>query len=76
MIIFQQDHIEQADTMVDSATDFDSHLFEDTHPRCCLAGIQHTGVSAFQLFGIFAGHGCDTAHALHHVQHQAFGLEQ
>ena len=62
--------------MVYTATNFDCHLFEDTHTRSCLAGIQHAGVSAFQYLCILAGHGCDTAHTLHDVQHQAFGLEQ
>ena len=76
VIVFEQNHVEQTDTMVYTTTDFDCHLFEDTHTRSCLAGIQYAGVSAFQYLCILAGHGCDTAHTLHDVQHQAFGLEQ
>ena len=64
MIIFQQDHIEQSDTMVDTAADLYSILFHHTHTGSCFAGIQH----------IFAGCRCNTAHTLHNVQHQAFCL--
>ena len=47
-----------------------------THTGSCLAGVKHTGICTFQHLCIFTGHCCNTAHTLHHVQHQAFGLKQ
>lgn len=41
-----------------------------------LAGVEHTGIRAFQAFGILVRHGGNAAHALHDVQHQAFRLQQ
>lgn len=38
--------------------------------------IEYTGIRAFQLVGILAGHGGNAAHALHDVQHQTLRLQQ
>ena len=76
MIVFQQNHVEQTDSMVYAATYLHSHLFQNTHARSRLTGIEHTGIRTFQLLGILMGHGSDAAHTLHNVQHQAFGLQQ
>ena len=76
MVVFQKDHVEQADTMVHTATDAYGLLLDHAHTRCCLAGIEHMGLGAFQLLYIFAGGGGDTTHALHDVEHQTLGLQQ
>ena len=76
MIVFQQNHVEQPDTMIYATANLYCHLFKDTHTGSCLTGIQYAGMSAFKFLRVFACHGRDTAHALHHVQHQAFGLKQ
>ena len=76
MVVFQKNHVEQTNTMVYSTTDFHCHFFEDAHTGSCLTGVEHTGICSFQYLCVFAGHGCDAAHTLHHVQHQTFGLKQ
>ena len=51
-------------------------FFEHTHARCRFTRVQHTGLRSLQLFHVFTRHGSNTAHPLHHVQHQAFRLQQ
>ena len=41
MIIFQQNHVEQSDTMIHATTYLHSLFFEHTHARSCLAGIEN-----------------------------------
>ena len=76
MVILQENHVEQADTMVHTSTDANSLLLDHTHTRCCLAGVEHMSLGAFQLLHILTGGGGDTAHALHDVEHQTLGLQQ
>ena len=75
MVVFQQNHVEQADPVINAAPNLYSHFFQNTHAGSCLAGIKHTRVCTFQLLGIFMCHGGNAAHTLHNVQHQAFGLQ-
>ena len=76
MVILQENHIEQADTVVHAATDANSLLLDHTHTRSSLAGVEHMGLRAFQLLHILTGGGSDAAHALHDVEHQTLGLQQ
>ena len=73
---FSRINVEQADTVIHPSADFHSHLFKDTHTRSGFTRIKHAGVGSFQALHVTAGHGSDTAHALHDVQHQTFGLQQ
>ena len=76
MVVFQQNHVEQADTVVYTATDLHCHFLEDTHARSSLASIEYTGIRTFQLLGILMCHGGNATHALHDVQHQTLRLQQ
>ena len=76
MIVFQENHIEKSDTVIHAAANLYRRFFKHTESRSSLAGIQHTCFRAFQLLHVFACHSGNTAHALHHVQHQTFCLEQ
>ena len=76
MIILQQDHIKQTDTMVTATTDLHSLLFEHTHTGGGLAGIKHTGMGTLQTLYISVGHGGNATHALHDIQHQTLRLQQ
>ena len=76
MIVLQQDHVEQTNTMVHTATDLHGFLLQHTHARSGLAGVEDAGLGTLQTGHILAGHGGDTAHALHDVQHQTLCLQQ
>ena len=76
VVVLEENHVEQADAVVASATNLHGHLFEDTHAGSGLAGIEHTGAGAFHLLHIAGSHGSNATHALHDVEHEAFGLEQ
>ena len=62
--------------MVTAAANLHGLLLEHTHARRSLAGIEHSGTRSLQPFHILTGHGGDTAHALHDVQHQTLRLQQ
>ena len=74
VVVLQQDHVEESNTMVATATDLHGLLLEHTHARRRLAGIEHTGLRTLQSLHVLIGHGGDTAHALHDIQHQALRL--
>ena len=76
MVVFQQNHIEQPDTMIDAATNFNRFFFDHAQARSCLTRIQYACFRSFQCFDIFACRGCNTTHALHDIEHQAFRLQQ
>ena len=75
MIIFQQNHVEQSDTMIHATTYLHSFFFEHTHARSCLAGIENASMQTFEFFHIPVSHRSDTAHALHHIEHKTLGLQ-
>ena len=76
MIVFQQNHVEQTDTVIASSTYLYSHFLHNTHTRSSFTGIKDTSFGTFQLFHIFMGHSSNAAHTLHDVQHQALCLKQ
>ena len=61
--------------MVHAATDTYGLFLDHTHTGSCLASIQNVCLGTFQRLGVFTGRSSDTAHALHNVQHQPFGLQ-
>ena len=76
VVVFEQNHVEEADAVVGAAADFDGFFFEHTHAGCGFAGIEHTCVCAFESFDIGGRHRGNAAHALHHVEHKTLGLQQ
>ena len=76
MIVLEQNHIEESDTVIATTTNLHGLLFEHTHTGCGFAGIEHTGVGTLQTLHILIGHGSNATHALHDIQHQALGLQQ
>ena len=76
MVILQEDHVEQTDTMVYATTDPDGVFLHHTHARCGFACVEYTSLCALEGLDIFAGCCRNTAHALHDVQHQSLGLQQ
>ena len=76
MIVFQQNHVEQSDTMIYTTANLHSHFLKNTHTGSSLTGIEHTRIRTFQFLGIFMRHGSNATHALHNVQHQTFCLQQ
>ena len=76
VIILEQNHIKQTDTVIAATTNLYGLLLEHTHTRCGFTGIKHTGVGTLQTLNILISHGGNTTHALHDVQHQTLGLKQ
>ena len=76
MVILQQDHVEESDTVVHTTADLHSLFLQHTHTWGGLTGIQHPCMCSFEPFHITVGHRGNTAHPLHDVQHQAFCLKQ
>ncbi len=76
MVILQQNHVEESDTMVTTTTYLHGLLLEHTHTWSRLTGVQHTGLRALQALHVLISHRGNTTHALHDVQHQALSLKQ
>ena len=76
VVILEQDHVEETDTMVHTTTYLHGLLFEHTHARGGLAGVEYAGVGTLQALHILVGHRGDTTHTLHDVQHEALRLQQ
>ena len=76
MVVLEQDHVEETDTVVAAPANLDSLLLEHTHARSGLTRIQHTRPGTFQSLYILVCHGGNATHALHDVQHETFRLEQ
>ncbi len=78
VVVLEQDHVEEADTMVHTASDAYGFLFQHTHSGGRLAGIQDVclGAGVDEGLLVFVRHGGYTAHALQDVQHQTFGLQK
>ena len=76
MIVLQQNHIEKTDAVVASATNLNSLLLQHAHARSSFAGVEHAGLGALQMLYILVGHGGNTTHALHDVEHKTLGLQQ
>ena len=62
--------------MVTSSTNLDGLFLQHAHAWCRLTGVQDACLSTLQMLNILIGHGSDTTHALHDVQHQTFSLKQ
>ena len=76
MVILEQDHVEESDTMIHATADLHCLFLEHSHARGGLTGIQHVGMCSFETFHITVGHRGDATHPLHDIQHQALCLKQ
>lgn len=76
VVVFQQNHVEQSDTMVHATADADCLFLHHAHAGGRFSCVKYPGVRAFQPLYVFVCHCSDAAHALHDVQHQAFGLQE
>ena len=76
MVILQQNHVKQSDTVVTAAANLHGLLLQHAHARRRLAGVKHAGLRTLQALHIFVRHGGNTTHALHDVQHQTLRLQQ
>ena len=78
MVVLEENHVEESDAVVGSSADFHRLLFEHTHAGGSLACIKHAGFGAGidKRLLVAVRHGGNSAHALHDVEHQTFGLEQ
>ena len=76
VVVLQQNHVEETDTMVAAAANLHGLLLEHAHARSGLAGVEHAGARSLQSLHVLIGHGGNAAHALHDVQHQALSLKQ
>ncbi len=76
MIILEENHIEETDTMVHTTTYLHSLLLQHTETWSSLTGVEDVSLGTFKALYILSGHGSDTAHTLHDVEHQALCLEQ
>ena len=76
VVVLEQNHIEESDAVVTATTNLHGLLLQHAQAWCGLAGVQHTGLGTLQQLHILVGHGGNTTHTLHDIQHQSLGLEQ
>lgn len=74
MVVFEQNHIEKADTVIYTSSYTHRLFFEYAHTRRGLAGIEHPGMQTIETCHVFMGNGSDTAHTLHDIEHGTLGL--
>ncbi len=76
MVVLDENHVEEADTVVAASADAHCFFFEHTHAGSGLAGVEHLGLETFETLLVFRGLSGDAAHALHDVEHHAFCLQE
>ena len=76
VIVLNQDHVVEAYSMVHAAAYSDSLFLHQAHARSGLACVENFCFQPFEPRLIAIGHCGYAAHALHDVEHGAFGLEQ
>lgn len=76
VVILEENHVEETDTVVAASADLDSHLVEKAHARGRLACVDNLGVETLELGDVTRG-GCgDAAHVLHDVEDEPLGEEE
>ena len=78
MVVLEQNHVEEAYTMVHATANLHSLLLKHTHTRSCLTGVENTclGTGIDKSLLILVCHCGNTAHTLHDIQHKTLCLEQ
>ena len=76
MVVFEENHIKQADAVIGAAANLHRLFFQHAHTGRGFAGVEHAGAGAFESFHVALRHGGDTAHALHDVEHQSLCLKK
>ncbi len=76
MVVFEQNHIEQADTVVHAAANLDRLFLQIAEPRRGLARIEDMATRVFDTTLVAMGGGGNARHALHDVEHGALNLQK
>ena len=76
VVIFQEDHVEQTDTMVTCATNTYRLFLEHTETGSGLAGVENGATRTGNEMLIIMRHRSNTRHPLHDIQHRALYLQQ
>ena len=72
VVVLDEDTVGQVIAVVRAAADSDSVLFERTHVRSGLSGVEELRVVTLEFFCHGTGEGSDTAHALQEVKSCSF----
>lgn len=76
VVILEENHVEETDTVIAAAADLDCHLVEKAHARGRLASVDNLGMETLELGDVTRG-GCgDAAHVLHDVEDEPLGEEE
>ena len=77
VVVLQQNHVEQSDTMVRAATNLHSLFLEHAHTWRRLSGVEHAclGAGIDQGLLVFVSHSGNARHALQDVEHEALCLQ-
>ena len=76
MVVFQEDHIKQSDTMVHTSAKHDCFFLQVTQTRRGLTGIKYVAAGVLNEGLVFMRGGRHTRHALHDIEHRALDLQQ
>ena len=76
VVVLEQYHIEKSHAVILAAAELDGHLVEHPHTGRGLARIEHPAVRALQQLHVCGRLSRHAAHALHDVEHGAFGNKQ
>ena len=76
MVVFEQNHVKQADTVVHTAAKQHRLFLQITQSRCRLTCVEHVATGVLNQALILMRRGRDTRHTLHDVEHRALDLQQ
>ena len=76
VIVLEENHIEETDTMVHTTTNLHCLLLQHTETWSSLTGVEDVSLGTFKALYIHSGHGSNTAHTLHDVEHETLSLKQ
>ena len=76
VVVLEQYHVEQTYAMVGATAYLHGLLLKHTQSGSGLAGVEHACAGALKPLHITVGHGCNAAHSLHDIEHQALSLQQ
>ena len=76
VIVLEENHIEETDTMVHTTTNLHCLLLQHTETWSSLTGVEDVSLGTFKALYILSGHGSNTAHTLHDVEHETLSLKQ
>ena len=75
MIVLDQHHVVQTETMIGSAAGTDRGFFQFPKPGCCFSGIENGYAIVCSRFDELAGQRCDPAQPLQKIQRHPFPFQ-